>query len=87
MTITVILIIVIIILIIGPFIYQRRELTCSKCGSRKTKKTGNKKELPRSNRAILAEHVTYYKYEYECLKCSHRFWSTIERSNRSTNLF
>ena len=84
MTITVISLIVVIILIIGPFIYRRRELTCSKCGLRKTKKTGNKKEAPKSRRAILEVHGPYYEYEYECLKCGHRFWSRLERPNRST---
>lgn len=78
MTITVIILIVVIILIIGPLIYLRRELTCSKCGSRKIKKTGNKKELPRSKRAILEVYGPYYEYEYECLKCSHRIWSKIK---------
>ena len=48
------------------------------------KKTGNKKEVPKSKRAILEVHGPYYEYEYECLKCGHRFWSRIERPNRST---
>ena len=79
MTITIISIILVILLIIGTFIYaKRRELTCSKCGSQKIKKTGNKKDVARSKRAIIAGPVPYYEHEYECLNCNHHFWSTIE---------
>jgi len=59
-------------------IAKRRELTCSKCGSKNTKKTGNKREIDRSRRGLIAAPVPDCDHEYECLDCEYRFWSTIE---------
>lgn len=59
-------------------IAKRRTLTCSECGSRKTQKTGNKRDIERSRRALIATPAPAYDYEYECLDCGCKFWSTIE---------
>jgi hypothetical protein len=37
-----------------------------------------KKDIDRSGRGLIAAPVPDYDYEYECLDCGHRFWSTIE---------
>jgi DNA-directed RNA polymerase subunit RPC12/RpoP len=79
MTLSIVSILAVLALIIVSFmIAKRRSLTCSECGSRKTRKTGNERDIERARRALIAGPLPYCDYEYECLECGSKFWSTIE---------
>jgi DNA-directed RNA polymerase subunit RPC12/RpoP len=79
MIITIVAILVVLALIVVSFnIAKRLSLTCSECGSKKTGKTGNKRDINRSRRALIAGPVPAFDFEYECLNCGNKFWSTIE---------
>lgn len=79
MTVTIVAISVVLALILISFnIAKRRALTCSECGSKKTRKTGNKREVDRAGKALIAGPMPAYDFEYVCLKCGNKFWSTIE---------
>lgn len=79
MTITIVSVLIVLALIIVSFnIAKRRALTCPECGSKKTKQTGNKRDIDRTRRALVSSPLPAYDYEYECLNCGNKFWSTIE---------
>jgi hypothetical protein len=57
---------------------KKKALTCPKCGNKGCKKTGQRKKIERSRRALIASPIPFHDYEYCCDKCKHLFWSTIE---------
>ena len=58
-------------------IAKKLMLKCNACSSRTVRKTGNKRKLERSRMAAVA-FVIPIEYEYECLSCRNKFWTTIE---------
>ena len=70
---------IVVLIIIGSYLLaKRRALTCPECGNKECKKTGKKKKIERSRRALITGPIPFYDYEYECKKCHNIFWSTIE---------
>jgi len=57
---------------------KKKALTCPVCGNKDCKKTGQKKDIERTKRAFIAGPFPICEYEYECSKCNHIFWTSIE---------
>jgi DNA-directed RNA polymerase subunit RPC12/RpoP len=67
-----------LVIVISFRIARKRELRCPKCNSNRTEKSGKRREIERSRRALIAGPQPYHDYEYICKDCGHTFWSTIE---------
>lgn len=72
------ILIVLALIAVSYNIAKRLSLTCSECGSKKAGKTGNKRNIDRAGRALIAGPLPAYDIEYICIKCGNKFWSTIE---------
>lgn len=78
--IIIILLIMAVVLIIAgsSFFAKSLALKCPKCGVYKCKKTGRQEEINRPEGAFWPNAPLGIKYEYQCPKCKHVFWSSIE---------
>ncbi len=77
--ITILSIILVLALIILTYVLAKKKaLKCPNCGNKDCKKTGKKKDIERTKRALISGPFPMYEYEYKCSKCHHLFWSSIE---------
>jgi uncharacterized protein with PIN domain len=69
---------VVALIIVSYILSKRKALTCPKCKNKICRKTGEKRNIPRAKRALIAGPFPVYEYQYQCIKCNHIFWSSIE---------
>lgn len=77
--ITILSIFFVLALIVFTYVIAKKKaLTCPVCGNKDCRKTGKKKDIERTKKALIAGPFPIYEYEYKCSKCNHIFWSSIE---------
>uniref|UniRef100_UPI0032169762 hypothetical protein n=1 Tax=uncultured Draconibacterium sp. TaxID=1573823 RepID=UPI0032169762 len=71
--------IVVGLIILAYFLARKSALVCPNCKCKEYEKTGNKRELERNKRPLIAGPVPEYELEYKCKKCKQTYWSAIEK--------